>query len=256
MIGATAVEGGYFLARSFTSAHTLSTAPDWYRLTFDLSVLQRNTSIYADQIATFPLLVLLVACLVLGRPRPAINRETTTVLLLGIVWVVGAFGLTIFLRTRSDLYACLPSLGLCLITTHWCDRSWRQAADVRQRRALVAVLIAVVALSPVYYLRTVHRSQLIAFAATTLDQLRDAAATLPDASVVVLEDDARARAENSPNLEDAFGNLLGDAYELTAGRRLHFRIELSGEEAGTQTVTPAALTLTVIDGQLRPVSSR
>jgi hypothetical protein len=223
--GAAGVLLVYAWARGTTNAMTPGTAPEWYQLTFDAARLYRNASIYLDQVATTAAAVTLVAVLLLGRPRPLFDPDTRRILALALAWVAGAFALTIWLMPRSDLYVCLPSVGVCLAGGWLCQRSWQQSSVARQRLALVAVLVVVPLAAPVHYLRTTRRGALMEFAQTMLHQLKAETADLPPAALVVLKDDEGARTANRPNLEDAFGPVLDAAYEVTTGRRLRFRIE-------------------------------
>lgn len=229
LAGSAVVVVGYAFARGTTNAMTIETAPDWYRLTMDLGRLYRNGYIYLDQVATAAAAATLVALLLLGRPRPLFDRDTRQILALGAVWMIGTFGLTIWLMPRSDLYVCLPSVGVCLAAAHVCQRGWQQASAGRQRLALVAALVIVPLTAPVHYLRTVRRGAILQFAQVVLTQLTAQTADLPADSLVVLKDDERARAQSAPNLEDAFAEAIHPAYELATGRRLRFRIELPGQ---------------------------
>jgi hypothetical protein len=160
--------------------------------------------------------------------------------------VLGGYALTLFVPVRSDLYSCLPSVGVCLVAAVWCERAWQHASTSRRTRALAAILVACIVLSPVYYLRTRSRSRLMAFGAQALNDIEQAVATLPSGSEVVIYDDPDARATNTPNLEDAFGSMLDEAYELVSGRRMQFRIEVP-DHAGPE----GALRLQLVDGRVR-----
>ena len=244
--GAAVVVLGYALARSTTNAITPATAPDWYRLTVDAARLYRNGYISLDQVATAAVAVMLVAFVLLGRPRPWFDRDTRQILLLAASWVIGTFGLTIWLMPRSDLYVCLPSVGVCLAAAHLCQRSWQQSSAARQRLALVAVLVIVPLTAPVHYMRTTRRSAIQAFAQVILVELRAQTSDLPPDSLVVLKDDTGARQRSEPNLEDAFASAIHPAYELAAGRRLRFRIEPPADGDATDVAREFAL----IDGHL------
>ena len=236
----------YFLARGATAAMTLSTAPPWYQLTFDTYRVYRHSYIYLDQVATASVAATLVAWLLLGRPKPLFDRETRSILILAASWVIGMFGLTLFVSTRSDLYSCLPSVGVCLAAAYLCQRSWEQASAARQRLAMVAVLVVVPLTGPVHYLRTARRGAIQSFATSILAELPAQTADLPPDSLVVLNDDVGARQRNEPNLEDAFASAIHPAYELATGRRLRFRIQppVDGEP------TAAAREFTVVNGHL------
>jgi hypothetical protein len=86
----------------------------------------------------------------------------------------------------------------------------------------------------------------MAFGAQALNDIEQAVAALPSGSEVVIYDDPDARATNTPNLEDAFGSMLDEAYELSSGRRMRFRIEVAND-AGPE----GALRLQLVDGRVR-----
>jgi hypothetical protein len=248
-VGTAGVALLYLLARHAAGAITPATAPEYYRFTFAPQTIWRHAYIYADQILTFPLLVTGVATLLLGRAFDAgirTSKPASVACALGALWVLGGYALTLFVPVRSDLYSCLPSVGVCLVAAVWCERAWQHASTSRRTRALAAILVACIVLSPVYYLRTRSRSRLMAFGAQALNDIEQAVATLPSGSEVVIYDDPDARATNTPNLEDAFGSMLDEAYELVSGRRMQFRIEVP-DDAGPE----GALRLQLVDGRVR-----
>lgn len=248
IIGATGILSVYLLARHAAHAMTFATAPDYYRLTFAPHVVWRHIYIYADQVATFSTLVTVAAFALLGVPRPFVDRRTRLMAALGTLWLAGSYGVTIFVPSRSDLYACLPSVGVCLVAATLCERAWQSASPARRVRALVAVPLACLALAPIYHARTRSRSRVIGLASTTLPEIVRLVAPLPAGSRVVIYDDVRARATNAPNLEDAFGAMLDEAYELKTGRRLQFQIDVpSSPEAAP---TDAAMRLQLLDGRI------
>ncbi len=255
LLGSGVAEVIYFLARTATNAMTPATAPDYYRLTFSLARLWRNTQIYADEVATASAIAVTLTIILLGRPRPLVDRFTRYVGLLGATWMAGTIALTILVPSRSDLYACLPSVGPCLIAASVAARSWRQATDARRHLASVAVLVCLALLSPIYHARAVGRADLQRFAATALRDLQVQTRELPDGAVVELWDDPRAAlAHAPPNLTDAFGSLMDDAFEVESGRRLAFRIIVPPAN-GTPPAggcEGCALRLAVVDGRLRP----
>ena len=69
--------------------------------------LTANALEYVDRACTFSVIVLIVAHLIAWR-RPAMTPAIKRVLVLGGIWFVGTFALTIFVPTRSSLYALLP----------------------------------------------------------------------------------------------------------------------------------------------------
>ncbi len=252
--GAAGVLAAYFIARGATNAMTLANAPAHYHLTLDPVLFAKNVLRYGDRVLTTPLLLLAGGLVLLGRPRPILDSSTRMMLWLGGLWVAGGFALTLFIPTRSDLYACFPAVGVCLGVAAISGRCWEQAPFARQRRALVCLLVALVALSPVYYLRTERRTKLTQFAAATLNDLVALTAPLPANAIVVIDDDVAARRTDQPNLEDAFGGLLNDAYALMTGRRLQFRIEPAPPDSAPPPACDGCvvLRLKVADGRVLP----
>jgi len=253
IIGAGVAEGLYFLARSSTAASTPWSAPWYYQPTFDLGVVLENIASYADRVATVPLAVTLLAAVVLGVARPLGGRDMRALLVCGAIWLVGGFGATIFLPVRSDLYACFPSVAVCLVAAAMCGRLWEASTDARRARSLVGALMLVGLMTPVYLARTERWSSLAEFGDATLSDLTRLAAPLPAGATVVIEDDLSTRV----NLSTAFGTLLGDAYVLAAGRNLNFWVEpamggadLAGMKAPCDTCVD--LKLKVSGGRLEP----
>ncbi len=205
--------GGYLAARMTTHAMTPGDAPSFYQMS--LAALPANVLEYADRAATVSAAVLLLALVTLGRARPFTDQRTRAIVWCGLVWLVVSFGPTILLPVRSDLYACLPSVGACLAAAAVCTRLWDASTAVRRQRAAVAGLVLLALASPVYYIRTIRWTSLAEFAAARLDELEAVTERLPDGSRLELLDDRSQRA----NLDSAFGSLLEDALELRTGRR-------------------------------------
>jgi hypothetical protein len=250
--GAGAVTTGYLVARSLTHAMTPLSAPPFYKPTFDLPALGSNLVSYADRALTWPLIVCLIAAVILGRPRPWLDRATRRTIACGLVWLCGGFALTAFLPVRSDLYACFPSVGASLAAAAVCSRSWQTAAATRRHRALVAAIVVAMAAGILHHVRTGRWVAPADFASTTLADLETETRALPDGAIVVLRDDRTARV----NLGAAFGTLMNDAYTLSTGRRLQIWIDPPPVNAALAGLTPpcpacADLRLAVADGRLR-----
>lgn len=233
---------------------TPATAPPYYRPTFDVVALARNIAEYTDRVATLPVVALLLAVAILGRARPLLDPATRAIVSAGLAWIVGAFALTVFVPVRSDVYVCLPAVGACLIAAALTARLWAPASAARQRRALVAAVIILVALSPVYFVRTGRWVKPAEFGASAIQELIAATASLPENARVVITDDRSQRV----NLGTAFGSLMDDAYALMAGRRVALWIEPPPADAGPDgpptCVSCVSLRLRVVDGHLRQVS--
>src|SRR5258708_37183537 len=101
---------------------------------------------------TFPPAVPLLAVRLL-RPADRDSWYSRRVVLCGVAWIIGGYGLTVFLPVRSSLYACFPSVGASLIAADIMARRWRVATP-RSRQAVAAAGIAVaIGLTPVYVMR-------------------------------------------------------------------------------------------------------
>lgn len=220
LVCASALIGLYLAFRFQTGAMTPWTAPPYYRFTASPRVIAKNIREYADRAMTFPAAVAALAWIVL---RPARRQElvSRSVALCGMAWIVGGYGLTMFLPVRSSLYACFPSVGACLVAAEFATRCWRAASPAAWLRATIAAIVATLAMTPVYELRNRTTLANARFSTTVLRQLEAATLTVPDGSVVVIVDDRTRK----PNVETAFNVALADAFELTAGRRLTFWVE-------------------------------
>ena len=142
-------------------------------------------------------------------------------MLCGAAWIVGAYGLTMFLPVRSSLYACFPAVGACLIAADFAARRWDAAPLAARRRTAVAGIVAVLGMTPAYVQRNEATLANARFSTRVLRQLDSATRDVPAGAVVVVLDD-RSR---KPNVETAFNTGLSDAFELTSGRRLSFWVE-------------------------------
>jgi hypothetical protein len=201
----------YFALRSQTGAYLPSNAPHFYRPTAIPAALGRNVLEYADRAATMAVAVTLAACAVARRwPRPtALERRA---IVLGALWCVGGYGLTVFLPVRSSLYAVVPSIGVALAAAAACASPWRDAGT-RARQVLVAGAgLVALALVPVHWSRNVRWVAAADVSAATLARVRERAA--PGATVL-LRDDPGTR----NNLASAFGTLVQDAVRLATDGR-------------------------------------
>lgn len=148
----------YLALRFQTGAMTPWTAPPYYRFTASPRIIAINVREYSDRAMTFPAAVAALAWIVL---RPARRHELVSrpVVLCGLAWIIGGYGLTVFLPVRSSLYACFPSVGTCLIAADIIRRRWEAAESGARRRAAIAGIIVTLAMAPVYVLRNRTTSQ-------------------------------------------------------------------------------------------------
>jgi hypothetical protein len=243
----------YLVARAKTHAMTPWNAPQYYVPTFEAAHVFKNIKEYADRAGTTAILAMLGAVIVLGRARPFWDQHVRTLVVLGIVWVAGGFAPTILLPVRSDLYACLPSVGVCLIAAAVGERLWSGASEQKRTRLLAVAIIAVIAATPIYVARTGRWRRLEQFSATAMRDLAALTAAVPEHQTVVIDDDMTT----GFNLSSAAGSLLSAAHLVVTGRDLRIWIEPplsgileSGERAPCDTCV--ALRLKVAGGHVVP----
>jgi hypothetical protein len=250
--GSALVLFGYVAGRSFTGAMTPATAPSYYRFTTDAAVVLRNVAEYADRTSTVALAALLGGLLVLGRPTGALSTVSRQAVACGLLWLGLGLGFAYLLPLRSDLYAAMPSVGTSLAAAGLGAWLWHGASPRRQRRALVMAMVAVLTLSPVYWLRTRRMVRVAEFSAARLEELARFTDGLPRGSIVRV-DDVPSTNPNAPNLAAAFGAAIAEACELRTGRLLDVTlVGSSGALPAVDEVSPA-LHLQLEHGQLQIV---
>lgn len=220
MACAAGLIAGYLALRFQTGAMTPWNAPPYYRFTIDPRIIAINIREYADRAMTFPAAVAAVAWIVLRPARPH-ALGSRAIVLCGAAWIVGGYGLTVFLPVRSSLYACYPSVGACLIAADVASRCWEAAEAAAHRRAVAAGLVATLAMTPIYLLRNRTTLANARFSTSVLETIAQGTRDVPDGSIVVVVDDRTRK----PNVETAFNTALPEAFELTSGRRLTFWVE-------------------------------
>jgi hypothetical protein len=237
----------YLALRFQTGAMTPWTAPPYYRFTANPAVILRNIREYADRAMTFPAAVALLAWIVL-RPSPDRPPMSRSVLICGAAWIVGGYGLTMFLPVRSSLYACYPSAGACLIAADIVARCWSAAAPLARQRAVAAGIVATIGMTPVYVIRNRSTLANARFSTRVLHDLASATHAVPSGAIVVVLDDRTHR----PNVETAFNMALDDAFELTSGRRLTFWVEPELQHARLAGRTPPCRACEALTVDVRP----
>jgi hypothetical protein len=202
----------YFGLRLQTTAYLPWSAPSFYRPTFRLGTLVRNVLEYADRAATLDLAAVVLLVLLLQRwPRP--DPKEWGLVARGVVWLVGGYGLTVFLPVRSSLYALLPAVGAALVAATLLGCLWRTASPRQRSWSLAGALILLLALVPLYRARNVRLVRLAELSARALNAVGEERAALVEGKALVLHDDLRGRA----NLREAFGTLVQDAVRLETG---------------------------------------
>ena len=87
-----------------------------------------NALEYLDRACTFSVIVVIVAHLMAWR-RPAMTAGVRRMLILGAIWFVGTFALTIFVPNRSSLYALLPSIAPALVAGLLLQQLWDESSQ-------------------------------------------------------------------------------------------------------------------------------
>jgi hypothetical protein len=207
----------YLLLRMSSGAFTPATAPPYYQLSFTADRLLSNFLAYADRSMTFSVAtVLLLAGFATGRRRLRFFPADRSSILLGVLWLVGAFALTIFLPVRSSLYVCLPSVGVAVMATTFAAAIWREMPISRRPPTVVTGLILLFLLLPVYRGRNSRLVSEAELSRTTLTAIERAAPASRGRTLLVIKDDRAAR----PSLNDAFGTMLQDAVDLVISPRV------------------------------------
>jgi hypothetical protein len=200
----------YLLLRARTGAYLPFTAPAFYRPSLDPALVARNVFEYADRACTFGVLVVLLACLLCWR-RPRLDGPLErSWVVLGVIWLVAGYGLTVFLPVRSSLYACFPSVGSALAAAACAQSVWNASPDSRRRLRAAAVIVPLL-LVPIHWSRA---ARWVRPAELTERTLADLASAPPAPGVVVVLHDAPG---GRASLSNAFGTLIEDAVRSFAG---------------------------------------
>ena len=132
LIVGLAIVAVYFAIRSTTNAMTPATAPSYYRFTYDPAVVARNIGEYADRTATTAVGTLLLLAIVLRPGIAKFDYQASAVVACGGMWTVAFLLPALLLPVRSSLYACLPSVGTCVVAGVIATRWWALAAPRAQ----------------------------------------------------------------------------------------------------------------------------
>lgn len=240
----------YASLRAFSGAFTPGSAPGFYRLGFTLGRVVSNVAPYADRSLTVAAGVCLLYWIV-ARPRTvALAAPERRAALLGGLWAIGGFALTIFLPIRSSLYACFPSAGIAIAAGAWLSAAWRPVSSAGRTRAIAAGLVLPFVLWwPVYRARNtrlVREAELSRHALAAIADLTDGR---PRPMAIVLEDDPTAR----PALDTAFGTLAQEAVGLIVGPGVRVAIHpppTDASLAGLESIATPDAVLQLQDGAL------
>jgi len=216
-----AAAGIYLIARAQSGAFGLANAPDYYRLTFQPRVVIKNATEYLDRVATWAAVaaILMFTCVPRAVPLTIAERR---VIRVGVLWCLWMFAITVFVPTRSSLYAVAPSMGSALAAAAFASRAQRVAPP---RFALVStLLIAVIASAiPVYRMRNRGLVEPGDLSTQALNEITQATQEQPHVRDILLLDEPGAPV----TLTDAFGALAPDAVRLFVAPGVHVRMGAS-----------------------------
>jgi hypothetical protein len=244
----------YLVLRSRTGAYLPTTAPPYYRFTFDPAQLARNVAEYADRTATFTVVALLLLLLLIRRTRRLEPQERRWVF-CGATWLAGGFALSLFVPARSSLYVCLPSVGVALVGAALARGLWSQVTPRVQSRLIVTAILVPLALVPLLHSRNQRSRRAADLSAAVLTQMNGLRSEAPPGSTLVLEDDPGQR----PSLREAFGTLLEPALALQWGSGASVEYLPSGDDWTEARLrlpgapTPGERRFRLQQGQLVPV---
>ena len=232
----------YFVLRLQSGAFWPATAPSYYRLTIQPSILFSNALEYLDRGATWPATVVLLVAIA-ARTRPILAPAERRILALGALWFAFGYAITVAVPVRSSLYAVFPSIGACIAAAAVVAALIRQQPSRAFRTLAVASVIPLL-LVPVYRARNVRLVAPADLSATVLRDVERAATPFPAGVRLVLIDDPSTRF----TLDAAFGGLLPDALALTLGDQFEGEILAAGEVSNAR--PDGALVLGLHNGRL------
>jgi hypothetical protein len=232
----------YLVLRLQSDAFWPATAPSYYRLTIQPSILFSNALEYLDRGATWPAAVVLLVAIA-ARTRPILAPGERRILTLGALWFAFGYATTVAVPVRSSLYAVFPSIGACIAAAAVVAALTRQQPS-RALRALAVASAIPLLLVPVYRARNVRLVAPADLSATVLRDVERAATPFPAGVRLVLIDDPSTRF----TLDAAFGGLLPDALALTLGDRFEGEILAAGDVSNAR--RDGALVLGLHNGRL------
>lgn len=243
----------YLALRANTTALTPSTAPTHYALSASPDVLVPNVLEYMDRSLTFAAAVLLLGFLVLVRRKPSaawFGEHERRVALKGGVWLVLTHALTVLVPVRSDLYACVPSVGAALMAAAAGRALGSQVPEPRRRAAVALGLVLPLVLVPVYWGRNVFARNDAEFSTRVLARVFEALRDRADVTRVEIYQHAGER----PSIGAAFGGGLGPAIELGTGRRVETEMQLTDPSQPWPVPRPRTLRVTVVGNEMMAIA--
>jgi hypothetical protein len=207
----------YLLARAYSGAFGLADAPAYYQLTFHPRAVMKNAIEYLDRGATWAAVSALLMFLI--DPKTPFSGDQRRVVRCGLLWFVCLYAITIFIPTRSSLYAVAPSIGSALAAASFASRA-QDAAGRRFARVCTALMAAIALLIPVYRMRNHGLIDPADLSTQAIAEIQRAAQGQPHLREIVLLDDPGAPV----TLQDAFGALAPDAMHLFVSPQVRVNI--------------------------------
>lgn len=245
--------GVYLAARMNTAALTPATAPAYYALSASPAVLGPNLLEYADRSMTFAAAALALGLVGFVRrvpPASAFAAHERLTVAKGLIWLVLAHAITLALPVRSDLYACLPSVGVALAAAACGRVLWRSIPASRRRGAAIAALVLPLLLLPVYRGRNALARHDALLSTQVVARLVDVLRDRPDLTRV----EVYQHAGEQPSVASAIGGGLAAALELGTGRRLAADVRLTAPSDPWPPARAATLRLTVAGDEMVAVA--
>ena len=244
----------YLVVRTAAGGMSPMSAPAAYQFALDPALLGRNVLEYLDRAATLSAAAVVVLSLV-ARAVPRPNLQQKRWLVMGAVWMVGGYGLTVLLAVRSSLYAVGPSAGAALAGAALLAAVWERTTSSRRSRMLAVGVLVSALIVPIHWSRNERWVELADLSAHVLDEIAPVAASLPPDAVVQIDDDRSSRT----NLDSAFGMLIETAVLVRTGRRLDVWIEPPAVDAQLAGLVPpadgdVAVRFALRDGGPAPIS--
>lgn len=200
----------YAALRINSGAFGPASLPAHYPIVPDLRSFMRNLGEYAVRAGLTSAVVMLVVTFVSPPSAPLEIGERRSIV-LGALWTIGFFALTIFAANRSDLYALTPSIGCSLAAAALASCALR-VSPARFRLASAGFILAAFLLIGLYRWRDERWVRPAEISTTAVQAIRTDTPTALRGRIVLV-DDAAARF----GLESAFGTLLPEAVRLFKG---------------------------------------
>ena len=204
----------YVAARTAAGGMTPWNAPAVYRFAVEPASIGRNVIEYLDRAATLPAAAVLILALAAGA-APRLDAARRRQIALGVIWMVGGYGLAVLLPVRSSLYAVGPAAGAALAGAALLTAVRDRATPRGQARMVLAAVLAAAIAVPVHWSRNDRWVTWAELSTHVLDEIAPVVAALPPGGAIWLDDERDARA----NLDSAFGTLIETAAGVRTGLR-------------------------------------